>query len=121
MRSLLLLLVLASTALTPVHAESGAEGWLRYAPITDPASLHRVFHLLDLVARQQPLPSKPTTESPSSPVRWVNQWDNLNGTIERGYAGRSIFYDNGHVRSDLTRVSEYGRLLASVGLNGATV
>ena len=38
------------------------------------------------------------TEAPSSPIRWVNQWDNLNGTIERGYAGRSIFFDNGHVR-----------------------
>ena len=61
------------------------------------------------------------SEAPSSPIRWVNQWDNFDGSIERGYAGRSIFFDNGHVRPDLTRVSEYGRLLASVGLNGATV
>jgi alpha-glucuronidase len=79
------------------------------------------FHLLELVASNQPLPTKPTTESPSSPIRWVNQWDNLNGTIERGYAGRSIFFDNGHVRPDLTRVHDYGRLLASIGINGVTV
>jgi alpha-glucuronidase len=83
--------------------------------------LYGAFHLLELVASQQPLPTKPATESPSSPIRWVNQWDNLNGTIERGYAGRSIFFDNGHVRPDLTRVHEYGRLLASIGINGVTV
>jgi alpha-glucuronidase len=83
--------------------------------------LYGVFHLLALVGTGQPLPTKPATESPSSSIRWVNQWDNLDGTIERGYAGRSIFYDNGHVRADLTRVSEYGRMLASVGINGATV
>jgi alpha-glucuronidase len=83
--------------------------------------LYGVFHLLELVGTQQLLPTKPTTESPSSPIRWVNQWDNLDGTIERGYGGRSIFFDNGHVRTDLTRVSEYGRLLASIGINGVTV
>lgn len=59
--------------------------------------------------------------NPMTPIRWVNQWDNLDGTIERGYGGRSIFWENGHVRADLTRVSDYGRLLASVGINGATI
>ena len=46
---------------------------------------------------------------------------NLNGTIERGYAGRSIFFDAGRVREDLTRAGQYARLLASIGLNGCTV
>jgi alpha-glucuronidase len=81
--------------------------------------LYGVFHILEQIAQQKPF--APATESPSSPIRWVNQWDNFDGTIERGYAGRSIFFDNGRVRSDLTRVAEYGRLLASIGLNGATV
>lgn len=44
----------------------------------------------------------------------IDQWDNLDGTIERGYAGPSIFFDKGE---DLTRASEYARLLASVGIN----
>jgi alpha-glucuronidase len=83
--------------------------------------LYGIFHLLELVASQQSLPTKPTTESPSSSIRWVNQWDNFDGTIERGYAGRSIFFAHGHVRSDLSRVSDYGRLLSSVGLNGVTI
>ena len=60
------------------------------------------------------------TETPSAPLRWVNEWDNLDGTIERGYGGRSIFWDN-HVVPDLTRVGEYGRLLASLGINGCSI
>ena len=86
---------------------------------SDRGELYGIFHILEQIAELKPLSAD--AESPSSPIRWVNQWDNLNGTIERGYAGRSIFFDDGHVRADLTRVREYGRLLASVGINGATV
>ncbi|KAF7531946.1 hypothetical protein G7054_g8388 [Neopestalotiopsis clavispora] len=60
--------------------------------------------------------------NPSAPIRWVNQWDNpRDGTIERGYAGGSIFFGNGVVLDDLTRVSELGRLLASVRINGIVI
>ena len=55
--------------------------------------------------------------TPSNSIRMIDQWDNLDGTIERGYAGPSIFFEKGHVRDDLSRVGEYGRLLASVGIN----
>jgi alpha-glucuronidase len=58
---------------------------------------------------------------PAAAVRWVNQWDNLDGTIERGYGGRSIFFENNNVVADLTRAAEYARLLASVGIDGCTV
>jgi alpha-glucuronidase len=61
------------------------------------------------------------TQMPANAVRWVNQWDNLDGSIERGYAGRSIFFDGGHVRADLSRAGEYARLLASIGINGCTI
>jgi alpha-glucuronidase len=60
-------------------------------------------------------------QSPAVPVRWVNQWDNLDGTIERGYGGSSIFWENMRARDDLSRVSEYGRLLASLGINGCSI
>ncbi len=86
---------------------------------TDRGELYGVFRALEQIAESKFL--TPVAESPSSPIRWVNQWDNFDGTIERGYAGRSLFFENGHVRPDLHRVSDYGRLLASVGLNGATV
>jgi alpha-glucuronidase len=84
------------------------------------SELYAVFHLLEEIAMQADIPAN-ERQSPSAPIRWVNQWDNFDGSIERGYAGRSIFFDNGQVRTDLTRVSEYGRLLASIGINGCTV
>jgi alpha-glucuronidase len=99
-------------------AGNGHNYWV-LAGGTDRGELYGVFHLLEQVAQQRRL--APDAEAPASPIRWVNQWDNLDGSIERGYAGRSLFYDAGHVRADLTRVSQYGRLLASVGINGATV
>lgn len=92
--------------------------WLSGA--SRPAELYAAFRLLELVASQQPIPAD-LHETPAAPIRWVNQWDNFDGTIERGYAGRSLFFDAGHVRADLSRVSAYGRLLASVGINGLTV
>jgi alpha-glucuronidase len=87
----------------------------------DRGVLYGTFRLLDKLARLENVSSVNDTESPSAPVRWVNQWDNLDGSIERGYAGRSIFFDAGKVRADLTRAGDYARLLASVGINGCTV
>jgi alpha-glucuronidase len=83
--------------------------------------LYGAFHVLAGIARGEDFPVIMGSESPAAPVRWVNQWDNLNGMIDRGYAGRSIFFDSGSVRSDLTRAGEYARLLASVGINGCTI
>ena len=60
-------------------------------------------------------------EEPAAAYRWTNEWNNLDGTIERGYAGPSIFFENGRVVSDLTRAGRYARLLASVGINGAAI
>lgn len=59
--------------------------------------------------------------NPSAPVRWTNEWDNLDGSIERGFAGPSIFFADGVVVDDMTRVAEYARPLASVGINGVIV
>jgi alpha-glucuronidase len=86
----------------------------------DRGVLYATFALLRKIALGEDIASISDREEPAGSLRWVDQWDNLNGTIERGYGGRSIFFDNG-VRADLTRVSEYGRLLASVGINGCSV
>ncbi|HTV08095.1 MAG TPA: alpha-glucuronidase [Candidatus Aquilonibacter sp.] len=76
--------------------------------------------MLELIGSEQPIPNS-FSSAPSAPIRWVDEWDNMNGTIERGYAGPSIFFDNGHVRQDLTRAGEYARLLSSIGINGCNV
>ena len=70
---------------------------------------------------RQKLADAPYQDQPAYSIRWVDEWDNPDGSIERGYAGRSIFFEGGNVRDDLAPVSEYGRLLASVGINGCNV
>ena len=83
--------------------------------------LYGAFAFLSRIAREESVSPLDDLQVPSAPLRWVNEWDNLDGSIERGYAGRSIFFENGAVRADLTRASEYARLLASVGINGCVV
>ena len=88
---------------------------------TERGVLYGVFALLSKIARNENIADVNEVQQPYAPIRWVNQWDNLDGRIERGYAGRSIFFDNGAVRTDLSRVRNYARLLASIGLNGCTI
>ena len=88
---------------------------------TERAVLYGAFALLRKIAEGESTAALNEVQQPSAPVRWVNQWDDLDGSIERGYAGRSIFFENRSVRPDLTRAAEYARLLASVGINGCNV
>ncbi|HEX4488568.1 MAG TPA: alpha-glucuronidase family glycosyl hydrolase, partial [Terriglobales bacterium] len=78
----------------------------------DSGVLYGAFSLLRRIALRQPMEA---LENPSAPIRWTNEWDNLDGIIERGYGGRSIFFADGDVAGDLTRAKEYARLLASLG------
>jgi alpha-glucuronidase len=88
---------------------------------SDRGVLYGAFALLRRIGARVDLAQLNEREEPAAPVRWINHWDNLDGTIERGYAGRSIFFENGRVVDDLTRVHDYARLLASVGINGLTI
>ena len=55
--------------------------------------------------------------APKYALRMIDCWDNPDGTIERGYAGRSLFFADGKLSWDPERIRELGRLLASAGLN----
>src|SRR5580704_9340370 len=115
------------------HRELAEEGfWLKSTKLdgfdrlmvaggSDRGVLYGVFALLNKIARGENVASLDEIQQPYAPIRWANQWDNLDGSIERGYAGRSIFFENGNVRDDLTRVGDYARLLASVGVNGCAI
>src|SRR5690348_8043916 len=83
--------------------------------------LYGTFTLLRKIALLESIAGLDEWENPDAPVRVINQWDNLNGTIERGYAGGSIFWMKGHVVPDLTRVGDYARLLASLGIDGCSI
>lgn len=91
------------------------------AAANDRGVLYGVFALLSKIARAESLAAVEEVQQPYAPIRWVNQWDNLDGRIERGYGGPSIFFADGNVRSDLTRAGQYARLLASIGINGCTI
>src|SRR6185437_13652491 len=83
--------------------------------------LYGAFALIRKMMLHEPIEHLDDESNPYAPVRWVNEWDNLDGSIERGYGGRSIFFENGSVVPDLSRAADYARLLASTGINGCTV
>ena len=94
---------------------------VRIAGAGDRGVLYGVFAFLRRIALGRAIENLDERGAPQAPVRWTNEWDNLDGSIERGYAGRSIFFENGHVVTDLTRARDCARLLASIGINGCTV
>lgn len=110
--------------------------------------LYGAFALLRQMALKERLANLNLVQNPYAPVRLINQWDNLDGSIERGYAGPSIFFESNTIASDLrnssppgtqsssparslqilnqaspssSRASDYGRLLASIGINGCAI
>jgi alpha-glucuronidase len=87
----------------------------------DRGVLYGAFALLQKIALGERIDNLNERYEPAVPIRWVNHWDNLEGTIERGYGGRSIFWDNLKSRADLARVRDYARMLASLGINGCSI
>ena len=104
-----------------VHSELGKRKCLIIAGGTDRGVLYGVFALLGKIAREESITTLDEEQQPYAPIRWVNQWDNLDGRIERGYGGPSIFFADGKVREDLTRAGQYARLLASIGIDGCAI
>jgi len=60
-----------------------------------------------------------TSSAPYFSLRILNHWDNLNGSIERGYAGKSIFWTSPVL--DREHVRQYARACASIGINGSVL
>ncbi len=69
----------------------------------------------------QPIDRLNITEKPALQLRLVDHWDNLNGTIERGYAGRSLWQWNDLPGKFSPRYADYARADASIGINGAVI
>ena len=56
-------------------------------------------------------------QKPYYDLRMINCWDNMDGTVERGYAGRSMWFEGNRFDYDPARIRQLGRMLASVGIN----
>jgi alpha-glucuronidase len=86
-----------------------------------------LYGVYELLRRQQTGENiKEETINPSYERRLLDHWDNLNGTIERGYAGHSIFWRHGTDSLSVTEKDrviwrEYARANASIGINGAVL
>jgi alpha-glucuronidase len=87
----------------------------------DKGVLYAAFHLIRLVQRNRLTENLEIIESPKNRLRMINQWDNMDGSIERGYAGESIFYKDNKITTNLERIKDYARLLSSVGINSISI
>lgn len=82
--------------------------------------LYAWFHLLRTEGIDTPnIFSK--RHKPAFSIRMLNHWDNMDGSIERGYAGKSLFFQDNKIHYDSARLTYYARLLASVGINALTI
>jgi alpha-glucuronidase len=84
----------------------------------EPGLLYGAFALLRRIQTRQSLDRLNVVDAPRLPLRLLDHWDNLGGTVERGYAGRSLW--NWAALPDRTdpRYVDYARADASVGING---
>ena len=82
------------------------------------AVLTGVFHFLRLLQTHQDIRALDIVSSPKIRHRILAHWDNLDGSIERGYAGRSLWnWDELPNKID-ARYHDYARACASIGING---
>ena len=121
--------LIAALGWTETLARLGDEGYVIRAatvggvPATVIASkgeagvLYGAFRLLRLIQTGEPLLRVDIAERPRIARRLLNHWDNLDGSIERGYAGRSFWWPD---RVD-ARVVDYARANASIGINGTVI
>ncbi len=87
----------------------------------DVGVLYGVFHYLRLLQTRQPLDRLDVISTPRLPHRVLDHWDNLDGSVERGYAGASI-WDWQKLPDYLSpRYTDYARACASIGINGTVL
>ncbi|NLZ81788.1 MAG: alpha-glucuronidase [Clostridiales bacterium] len=82
--------------------------------------LYGIFHLLRIISIGDSLGDLNIVQIPDNPLRMMNHWDNMDGSIERGYSGHSFFLKDDEVLVN-ERTKDYARLVASVGINGVVI
>lgn len=95
------------------------DGLLVIAGGSERAALYGTYRVLRDYASGRMPDTYDLREKPSYDLRLLNHWDNLDGSVERGYAGRSIWWESDSLRLPLYRA--YGRANASIGINGTVL
>jgi alpha-glucuronidase len=83
--------------------------------------LYGTFHLLRLIQTGPSLDKLNLVSRPHIRYRLLNHWDNMDGSIERGYAGRSLWQWDELPAKLTPRYKDYARANASLGINGTVV
>jgi alpha-glucuronidase len=125
--------VVAGAGLGASLADAGNEGFvIRRATVAgractivagnrDVGALYGAFHLLRLLQTETAVAALDTVSAPRIALRMLDHWDNLDGTIERGYAGHSLW--DWHKLPDYLspRYEDYARADASIGINAVSL
>ena len=77
--------------------------------------LYGAYALLRACAAGEAIPAG--VQKPCYDLRMINCWDNMDGSVERGYAGRSMWFEGNRFDFDPARIRQLGRMLGSVGIN----
>jgi alpha-glucuronidase len=101
-------------------AQLGGRRVVIVASTTDIGVLYGTFALLRAMQTQRPLSAFSMRSAPRVRRRLLDHWDNLDGTVERGYAGRSL-WDWSRLPAISPRYRDYARANASIGINGAVL
>lgn len=83
--------------------------------------LYGVYRFLNRLATGERIEKISEHSLPKVGYRIINHWDNMDGHIERGYAGNSFFFRNNKFDYDKDRITNYARLMASIGINGICI
>jgi alpha-glucuronidase len=87
----------------------------------DVGVLYGAFHLLRLLQTHASLVDLNITSSPKVQLRMLDHWDNLDRSVERGYAGRSLWEWPALPDEVSPRYRDYARANASIGINAAAL
>ena len=82
--------------------------------------IYGVFAILRKLGARVAVEEISEEAAPSNPLRMMNHWDNMDGSIERGYSGESFFFENDEMYIN-ERTVDYARFMASVGINGIVI
>ncbi|PIB27287.1 alpha-glucuronidase family glycosyl hydrolase [Maribacter sp. 4G9] len=98
-----------------------SDGGILVTANTDIGLLYGVFRLLQTIQSGQDLEGLSLVDAPSVDLRMLNHWDNLDRTVERGYAGFSLWNWQKLPEYIDQRYIDYARANASIGINGTAL
>lgn len=87
----------------------------------DAGVMYGVFHFLRLLQTHRDISALNISSFPKTKLRLLNHWDNLNRSVERGYAGLSLWDWESLPDSIDPRYKDYARANASTGINGSVL